>query len=117
MKALRNYKWIGFFLLCCISFTVFQGNLQAQVQEAAKVPQKVYRIAGYIERNGRPMDGYIGGRIFQNREKLLPAKDSYREYDVNRKVKGKNRGAERLILSARGSRYYTADHYRNFVKF
>lgn len=117
MKVLRNYKWISFFLLCCISFIAIQGNLQAQTAQVPKVPQKVYRIAAYIERNGRQMNGYIGGRIFQNREKLLPAQDSYKEYDVNPKVKGKNRGPERLILSARGSRYYTADHYRHFIKF
>lgn len=117
MKALRNYKWVGFILLCCISFVAFQGNLQAQAQQTSKIPQKVYRIAGYIEQNGRQMDGYIGGRIFQNREKLLPVLDSYKEYDVNPRVKGKNRGPERLILSARGSRYYTADHYRHFIKF
>lgn len=117
MKALRYYKWIGFFLLCFISFTPFQGNLNAQTQQVSKVPQKVYRIAGYIERNGRPMDGYIGGRRFQNRERLLPVQDSYKEYDVNPKIRGKNRGPERLILSARGSRYYTADHYRHFIKF
>lgn len=66
-------------------------------------------------RHGDPLPGYIGGRNFQNRERVLP-RGRYREYDVHPKVPGKNRGAERIVINqASGKAYYTADHYRSFV--
>ena len=67
------------------------------------------------ERHGEPLPGYVGGRTFQNRERVLP-RGYYREYDVHPKVAGKNRGAERIVIDQRsGKAYYTADHYRSFV--
>ena len=66
-------------------------------------------------RRGEPLPGYVGGRTFQNRERVLP-RGHYREYDVHPKVPGKNRGAERIVIDQRsGKAYYTADHYRSFV--
>lgn len=67
------------------------------------------------ERHGEPLPGYVGGRTFQNRERVLP-RGYYREYDVHPKVAGKNRGAERIVIDQRsGKAYYTADHYRSFI--
>ena len=67
------------------------------------------------ERHGEPLPGYVGGRTFQNRERVLP-RGRYREYDVHPKVAGKNRGAERIVIDQRsGKAYYTADHYRSFI--
>jgi len=70
--------------------------------------------------------GYEGGRTFHNEgqggEHRLPQKDkagntiSYQEWDVNPKVQGANRGAERLVTGSDGSAYYTSDHYRTFTK-
>jgi ribonuclease T1 len=37
----------------------------------------------------------------------------YREWDVNPKKKGKNRGAERLVTSEKRA-WYTRDHYETF---
>lgn len=66
-------------------------------------------------RHGEPLPGYVGGRTFQNRERVLP-RGRYREYDVHPKARGKNRGAERIVIDqANGKAYYTADHYRSFV--
>ncbi|MBS0169703.1 MAG: hypothetical protein JSR62_05060 [Nitrospira sp.] len=66
-------------------------------------------------RHGDPLPGYVGGRTFQNRERVLP-RGYYREYDVHPKVAGKNRGAERIVIDQRsGKAYYTADHYRSFI--
>ncbi|ULA60857.1 MAG: Putative Guanyl-specific ribonuclease Sa [Nitrospira sp.] len=66
-------------------------------------------------RHGEPLPGYVGGRNFHNRERVLP-RGRYREYDVHPKVPGKNRGAERIVINqANGKAYYTADHYRSFV--
>ncbi len=54
--------------------------------------------------------------LFQNREKVLPAKDSgyYREYTV--KTPGSpDRGAKRLVTGSGKELYYTEDHYKSFV--
>jgi len=67
------------------------------------------------ERDGAPLPGYIGGREFQNRERRLP-RGHYREYDVNPKIRGRSRDAERLVIEQRtGKAYYTGDHYRTFT--
>jgi len=79
-------------------------------------PQKAYDLLAQLkQREGKPLPGYIGGRIFQNRERRLPP-GRYREYDVDRKIPGRSRGAERLIIEQEtGKAYYTGDHYRSFV--
>lgn len=92
----------------------------------AAVPRKVIKVLRYIDEHGRAPEGYEGGRIFHNSarngEQPLPRTDaagrpiSYREWDVNPKVPGVNRGAERLVTGSDGCAYYTADHYRTFIK-
>lgn len=87
------------------------------------VPKKVIKVYEYILEYDKAMPGYVGGRIFQNREKKLPKSSSngngieYREWDVNPKKPGKNRGAERLITGDNRSAYYTKDHYKTFIQF
>lgn len=67
------------------------------------------------KRHGEPLPGYVGGRSFQNRERRLPP-GQYREYDVNPRIPGRNRGAERLVIEqATGKAYYTDDHYLTFT--
>ena len=80
------------------------------------VPQKARDVLAEIERrHGEPPPGYVGGRAFQNRERHLP-RGSYREYDVNPKVSGRARGAERIVIERKtGRAYYTRDHYETFV--
>ena len=40
----------------------------------------------------------------------------YREYDVNPKIRGHSRDAERIVIEQdTGKAYYTADHYRTFT--
>jgi guanyl-specific ribonuclease Sa len=80
------------------------------------IPLKARQILKAIQdRQGDPPPGYVGGRTFQNREQRLP-RGQYREYDVNPRIRGKNRGAERIVIEQRtGEAYYTADHYRTFV--
>jgi ribonuclease T1 len=86
------------------------------------VPTKALKVLKYVRENGVVMDGYVGGRKFGNYEGLLPKKDalgrkiSYQEWDVNPKIQGKNRGAERLVTSSDGKAYYTNDHYGSFVE-
>ena len=85
------------------------------------VPEKALRVLKYVRENGVAMSGYVGGRRFGNFEGLLPKKDAsvkridYQEWDVNSKIQGKNRGAERLITGTDGKGYYTSDHYGSFL--
>lgn len=87
----------------------------------SQVPEKVYEVLKYIDKNNKVPDGYVGGRHFGNFEGLLPDKNNqkkikYREWDVNPKVQGKNRGVERLVTGDDSSAYYTGDHYESFIK-
>jgi len=79
-------------------------------------PTKAYDLLSQLrKRDGAPLPGYVGGREFQNRERRLP-RGRYREYDVNPKLPGKSRDAERLVIEQRtGKAYYTGDHYRTFI--
>lgn len=118
----------AFFL--CLSFIYLSGSGQVQPNSlshfsdkpTAQVPAKVYRILEYVNTYGRAPEGYVGGRKFGNYEGLLPKKDfqkrfiAYREWDVNPKVEGKNRGAERLVTGSNKKAYYTNNHYKSFVE-
>lgn len=83
---------------------------------ASAAPLKAQELLKRLqEREGVPLPGYIGGRDFQNRERRLP-RGRYREYDVNPKIRGRSRDAERIVIDQRtGKAYYTGDHYRTFI--
>jgi ribonuclease T1 len=81
-----------------------------------RVPAKAIEVLRHIQSTGRPPRGYVGGRVWENRERRLPAGGQYHEYDVNPKIQGQNRGAERLIVDEQtGKAWYTGDHYRTFI--
>ena len=98
--------------------------------EAARLPAgaaaKVDKVLAYIEAHREPIPGYEGGRTFHNSgqdgEQALPRSDPsgrpirYQEWDVNPKIPGRNRGAERLVTGSDGGAYYTGDHYRTFQR-
>lgn len=85
-----------------------------------EIPTYVLETLLYIRNNNKAPDKYVGGRKFYNREKLLPRVGinnkpiQYREWDVHPRVKGVNRGPERLVTSD-NSAYYTKDHYKTFT--
>ncbi|HHW36088.1 MAG TPA: hypothetical protein GXX18_02115 [Bacillales bacterium] len=86
-----------------------------------KVPQKANDVLDeIIKKNGTPPKGYKGGKPFKNSGKnggqVLPKNTTYKEYDVNPKVKGQDRGAERLVIGEDGSAWYTNDHYKTFIR-
>jgi ribonuclease T1 len=93
-----------------------------ELRSNAKIPQKVYRVLKYIKQHNEAPQGYIGGREFKNREKRLRQKTSegrrikYREWDVNPKSQGRNRGRERLVTGDDETSWYTADHYNTFTE-
>lgn len=86
------------------------------------IPQKVYDVLNYIRANHHPMEGYVGGRVFTNREKIVPDVDAhgnpieYQEWDVNPKIQGQNRGTERILTGSDGRAWYTNDHYQTFTE-
>lgn len=102
----------------------YKGNRQSdndiQSQTSGNIPQKVYTVLKYIREHNDAPDGYVGGRIFQNREGQLDKKDAsgkkivYQEWDVNPKKRGVNRGAERLVTGSDNRAWYTSDHYKTF---
>ena len=95
-------------------------EVSAEAQHKGPIPQKVYAVLKYIRTHNQPMPGYVGGRIFSNREELLPREDNngkpilYHEWDVNPKIEGQNRGTERIITGSDGRAWYTNDHYQTF---
>jgi ribonuclease T1 len=66
---------------------------------------------------GGPFSYTQDGRVFGNREGLLPKKSRgyYREYTV-RTPGAPDRGARRIVAGSYGEYYYTHDHYRTFRK-
>jgi ribonuclease T1 len=64
---------------------------------------------------GGPFPYRQDGVVFENRERLLPAKATgyYREYTV-KTLGSPDRGARRLIRGGQNELYYTDDHYDSF---
>jgi guanyl-specific ribonuclease Sa len=101
-------------------------QLDPESDRAPDVPAKVLTVLKYIDEHKTAPPGYEGGRTFLNLgrdgEETLPRKDEhgkpirYHEWDVNPHVPGRNRGPERLVTGSDGSAYYTADHYRTYMK-
>jgi guanyl-specific ribonuclease Sa len=78
------------------------------------VPAKAVQVLQIVRSTGQPPDGYVGGRVFQNREGLLPAGGDYREFDLDPHHGGRN--AERIIVEwSTKKAWYTGDHYQTFV--
>ena len=88
-----------------------------RLHEGGRDPlQKAKDLLEAIQQHeGKALPGYTGGGAFQNRERRLPL-GHYREYDVNPKIRGRARGAERIVIEQdTGRAYYTGDHYRTFT--
>jgi RHS repeat-associated protein len=89
------------------------------------VPQRARDVVRYAKsNNGAAQPGYYSSP-WANRPKIghqqLPSYDKsgnlirYTEYDV-RRYTGFGRGAERVVIGSDGRSYYTANHYRTFVR-
>ncbi len=91
-----------------------------------KIDPKVQKTLDSVDQNGSAPPGQVGGRQFMNDGRgggqTLPKTDAqgnpiqYREWDVNPKITGVNRGPERLVTGSDGSAYYTGDHYQSFTQ-
>lgn len=120
-------------LLFAAAWWVWRQSAHSEAQESGtsvenaasqnhNIPAHALKVLEYIRKNGEAPPGFVGGREFQNREKRLPQHSAdgkrirYSEWDVNPKVQGKSRGPERLVTGSNHSAYYTADHYKTFLK-
>lgn len=88
---------------------------------AGNIPSYVIEVYEYIKLHQQAPEGYIGGRIFNNRERRLPVKTPdgnriyYKEWDVRPHKKGVHRGSERLVTGDDEHAYYSSDHYNTFI--
>jgi len=93
-----------------------------EISNTSDIPDYVLETLEYIREHHTAPSGYVGGRVFQNREGQLPKmnargnKIKYQEWDVHPKTDGQNRGVERLVTSEDDDAYFTSDHYRSFKK-
>ncbi len=126
MKS-RTYLVLILFVGLIIGLSLFLGGDLSDISQDgthsdSRIPSYALDVLEHVRRTGKAPNGYVGGRTFYNREQLLPKKEDsgkkikYREWDVHKKVKDKNRGAERLVTGSDDSAYYTSDHYRSFIK-
>jgi ribonuclease T1 len=85
--------------------------------EATNVPAKAAKalqVLQYVRENGQAPEGYVGGRVFENREGRLPDGGDYREFDVD--PHNGQRNAERIIVDwSTKKAWYTGDHYQTFI--
>jgi ribonuclease T1 len=67
--------------------------------------------------NRGPFPHRQDGVVFSNREGVLPRQERgyYHEYTVETPG-SQDRGARRIITGKSGQKWYTADHYRSFVR-
>jgi ribonuclease T1 len=86
-----------------------------QVRPLSKLPPEAVVTWRTIQKGG-PFKSNRDGIVFENREKLLPAKSNgyYHEYTVPTPGSD-DRGARRLITGDAKELYYTDDHYASFV--
>lgn len=82
----------------------------------AALPPEVSLVLSSIDQGG-PFLYPKDGSTFRNRERRLPSQPEgyYREYTVPTPG-SRDRGAKRVVTGNGGEFYYTADHYRSFVR-
>jgi ribonuclease T1 len=97
-------------------------NAEESKSIESQIPSKAIETWQYIRQHHEAPEGYVGGRVFQNREKKLPKtgptgeQARYFEWDINPKRKGQNRGPERIVSQDYERAWYTPDHYNTFIR-
>ncbi|MEU5690504.1 ribonuclease domain-containing protein [Actinosynnema sp. NPDC020468] len=86
------------------------------VKSLSELPKEAAATVKLIDKGGPFPYPSNDGVAFENREKLLPAKDSgyYKEYTVPT-PDSPDRGARRLVVGSAKEFFYTGDHYGSFV--
>ena len=105
-------KWLAALaVVFCSTAFAFLAETQA-----SSLPLEARETLALIKAGG-PFPHAQDGRVFSNRESLLPLhqRGYYREYTV-RTPGARDRGARRIVAGSRGEYYYTDDHYRSFKR-
>jgi ribonuclease T1 len=99
--------------LLALAFSVCALGGEVSVKE---LPPEANDTLALI-RKGGPFPHAQDGKVFSNRERLLPHRQRgyYREYTV-RTPGERDRGARRIVAGIQGELYYSDDHYRSFRK-
>jgi len=99
--------------LLALAFLWFSGAWSGEIG-VHELPLDARATLALIKAGG-PFPHAQDGRVFSNREKLLPAQGRgyYREYTV-RTPGVRDRGARRIVAGSGGEYYYSADHYGSF---
>lgn len=115
MQWSRKYAALAL-LTTLTAFSASPAGQKNNRDSTSDVPQKAVEVYKYVLAHHTAPAGHVGGRIWRNREKNLPKGGEYREFDVNPKVRGRNRGAERIVVDFNtGKGWYTRNHYRTFI--
>ncbi len=95
-----------------------RGGAPQEAQEitVAELPAEARATIRLIKQGG-PFPYERDGTVFRNFEKRLPLRERgyYQEYTVPTPG-ARTRGARRIVAGRGGELYYTADHYRSFVR-
>jgi ribonuclease T1 len=104
-------KFCAAFLALAFSVCALGGEVSVK-----ELPPEAKETLALIGKGG-PFPHAQDGKVFSNRERLLPPqrRGYYREYTV--KTPGaRDRGARRIVAGTEGELYYSDDHYRTFRK-
>ena len=91
------------------------------------LPPNVRESFGFYDRRGwrgnvPELRNARAGRAWDNDKNQLPVRDSYgnpityREFDVNNRLTGQSRDAQRFVVGSNGHIYFTDDHYTIFIR-
>ncbi|PPI51917.1 hypothetical protein C5D35_10880 [Rathayibacter toxicus] len=90
------------------------------------IPERPTTLLERLDTTGEKFPNIRGGQTYKNKPwkdcTLLPQSTpagtgiSYKEYDINLRIPGKDRDMERLITGDDGSAYYTNNHYHTFIQ-
>jgi len=127
---LRTFLSIGI-ALCLGAAALGDASVSRRASSSARVepgqiPKEARETLAYIRAYQKAPAGYVGGRRFGNYgrggEQKLPVRDAqgkaiqYQEWDIHPKIKGRNRGPQRLVTGSDGRAWYTSDHYTSFTE-
>lgn len=112
--------WLRCLIVCWLAIgsalAFVSGTAAVDSIAAAELPYEARQTLTLIKTGG-PFPYSRDGIVFGNYEKLLPLRPRgyYQEYTV--KTPGRqDRGPRRIVAGAGGEFYYTADHYRSFLR-
>jgi len=116
MKRLLFRAALMFALLPCFAHADMRPGELANAVQVSALPSEAQATLRLIRRGG-PFPYRRDGIEFQNREHRLPARvrGYYHEYTVTT-PNSRDRGARRIIAGSANEFYYSADHYRTFLK-